>query len=73
MSALGLACVDIIVVLAVVIALLVHLVLDGLGVAVVQPGRINVSWGTGLVGLDADYFVLDNVSVVEVVKGVGVS
>ena len=67
MIALGLACVDIIVVLAVIIALLVHLVLNSLGVAVVQPGRINVSWGTWLISLNADYFILDNVSVVEVV------
>ena len=73
MSALGFACVDIIVVLTVINTLLVHLVLDGLWVAVVQPAGVNISRSAWLFALDANYFLLDNIGKVEVVEGVGVS
>ena len=73
MSALGFACVDIIVVLTVINTLLIHFVLDDLWVAVVQPAGVNVTWGTWFFGLDADNFILDNIGVVEVVEGVGIS
>ena len=72
-SALSFAGSDIVLVLAVVSAVLVQLVLNGLHVAVVQPGGVNVSWGARLVGLDAHYFPLDNIGKVKVVQGVSIS
>ena len=72
-SALSFAGGDIVLVLAVVSALLVQLVLDGLGVAVVQPTGVNVSWSAWLVGLDPDDFPLDNIGEVKVVEGISIS